>query len=191
MFISIISTYYKPLVARLGKRGNNATIIPPAIINGYNNIFLDENVSIGANSVLFAPNSTIVIKKYTIIGPNVLISTGNHYSKVGKFISETTEKDKLEDGVKLNRNVVIEEDVWIGANVSVLCKKIGRGAIVACGAVVKSDVLPYSIVGGVPAKIIKMRFSLDEIYEHERLLYEEKDRIDLTFLMNIFKKIQS
>lgn len=57
------------------------------------------------------------------------------------------------------REVVIGHDVWIGANAMVMGGvTIGHGAIVAAGAVVTKDVEPYSIVGGVPAKLIKHRF---------------------------------
>ena len=62
--------------------------------------------------------------------------------------------------------VEIGNDVWIGANVVVLDGvKIGDGAVIAAGAVVTKDVLPYQVVGGVPAKHIKFRFSEDEIVE--------------------------
>ncbi len=70
--------------------------------------------------------------------------------------------------VPIEGNVQIENDVWIGQNV--LLKpgiRIGTGAIVAAGAVVHKDVPPYAIVGGVPAKIIRYRFSQELI---ERLL---------------------
>ena len=54
--------------------------------------------------------------------------------------------------------VLIGDDVWIGAGVTVLAGvTIGLGAVVAAGAVVAQDVLPFSIVGGVPARTIKMR----------------------------------
>ena len=58
----------------------------------------------------------------------------------------------------------IGNDVWIGNNVTIKYGvKIGDGAIIGSGAVVTKDVEPYSIVGGVPAKIIKYRFRPDEI----------------------------
>ena len=54
---------------------------------------------------------------------------------------------------------------------------IGRGAIVAAGAVVTKDVLPYSIVGGVPAKFIKFKWNINQILDHESQLYTEEERI--------------
>lgn len=63
-----------------------------------------------------------------------------------------------------NRQVVIGNDVWIGANVVILPGiSIGDGAILAAGAVVTKDVEPYAIVGGVPAKVIKYRFDKETI----------------------------
>ena len=75
---------------------------------------------------------------------------------------------------KKNENdlpVKIEGDNWIGANATILKGvTVGFGSVVAAGAVVTHDVLPYSIVGGVPAKILSMRFTDVEIQEHEKLL---------------------
>lgn len=60
--------------------------------------------------------------------------------------------------------VKIGNDVWIGSNVIIMGGiEIGNGAIIAAGAVVTKNVSPYSIVGGVPAKIIRKRFSDEEI----------------------------
>jgi len=59
----------------------------------------------------------------------------------------------------------IGNDVWIGDRVTILsgCREIGNGAVLAAGAVVTRDIAPYSIVGGVPAKCIRMRFAPDQI----------------------------
>lgn len=69
---------------------------------------------------------------------------------------------------------MIEDDCWIGANVTILKGvTIGRGSVVAAGAVVTKSCEPYSIVGGVPAHLIKMRFTSEQIVEHEKLLLNE------------------
>ena len=62
--------------------------------------------------------------------------------------------------------IIIENDVWIGYRVTILSGiRIGNGAIVAAGSVVTRDVPPYSIVGGVPARIIRYRFNQEIIRE--------------------------
>ena len=73
-----------------------------------------------------------------------------------------------------DKDVIFEGDNWIGMNSTILkgCT-IGRGCIVAAGAVVNKSTPPYSIVGGVPAKVLKMRFTEEEIIEHERILYSK------------------
>lgn len=64
--------------------------------------------------------------------------------------------------------VIVEDDVWIGYGATVLSSvRIGRGAIVAAGSLVKEDIEPYAIVAGVPAKIIGRRFEGAQIAEHE------------------------
>ena len=67
--------------------------------------------------------------------------------------------------------MIFEGDNWIGMNATILKGvTIGRGCIVAAGAVVCKSTPPYSIVGGVPARVMKMRFSPEEIETHELLL---------------------
>ena len=57
-------------------------------------------------------------------------------------------------------DIIVEDDVWIGHGATILSGvRIGQGAVVAAGSVVTKDVPPYAIVGGVPAKVIKYRFS--------------------------------
>ena len=63
---------------------------------------------------------------------------------------------------------------------------MGRGSVIAVGAVVNKSTLPYSINAGVPAKKIKFRFTLEEILEHERILYSESKRLKYDELEKMF-----
>lgn len=115
-----------------------------------------QNISIGYNSA-FGDNSYIVASEKLSIGnnvmmaPNVTILTANH---------EITPKNKLLNlGMDVKKSVEIGSDVWIGINVTILPgAQIGDGCVIAAGAVVTNKKFPeYSIIGGVPAKIIGER----------------------------------
>ena len=79
--------------------------------------------------------------------------------------------------------------MWIGCNVTLLSGvTIGRGSTVAAGAVVSKSMPPYCICGGVPAKIIKFYWTIDQILEHEAKLYSEDKRYSREELENIFNE---
>lgn len=115
------------------------------------NISIGKFVYINYGCTISAYSGNITIGNDVMIGFNSSILTTNHGYKNFKVSMMKQENQK-------NANVVIEDDVWIAANVTILPDvKIGKGAIVAAGSVVTKDVKPYSIVGGVPAKHIKYR----------------------------------
>ena len=75
------------------------------------------------------------------------------------------------------KDLIVEEDVWVGINVTLLAgAHIGRGAIMGVCFVVTKNIPPYTMAVGNPAKPIKFKWSVDEIIEHEKVLYPEKQR---------------
>ena len=108
----------------------------------------------------------VELGKYVMIAPNVTITgDDHHFDVVGKPV--------IFSGRPPIRKTIIEDDVWVGQNVSIRAGVvIGRGAILAMGAVVTKNVEPYTIVGGLPAKEIGRRFSIEEGIEHDRMLQE-------------------
>ncbi len=146
---------------------------------------LDEYVSINRNCVLdnaemgigsYINQNTVlkhaVIGKFCCISWNVTLYGGSshnynspsmytsyHWKHIfGSSIQSSIEKEKTRIG----------NDVWIGNGAIVINGvTVGDGAIIGAGAVITKDVPPYSVVGGVPAKVLRMRFDANEI---ERLL---------------------
>ncbi len=115
------------------------------------NIDLGSNLYINHDVELDSYNGLIKIGNNVLIGQNTLITTANHnFSDKKKAI--------IDQGFGPFNRIVIEDNVWIGANVLILPGvHIGKGAIIAAGAVVTKDVPSMCIVGGIPAKKIKMR----------------------------------
>lgn len=128
-----------------GSCGNNPNVLP--VFNCDNG----KNIHVG-NQFLMNYNGTILdvekveIGNHVMIGPNTLISTVNH---------PTTPSGRRKN-LAIAQPVKIGSDVWIGGNVTILPGvTIGNNVVVAAGAVVNKDVPDNSLVGGVPAKIIK------------------------------------
>jgi len=108
------------------------------------------------------------IGKFTSIANHVRINPGNHptwQASQHHFTYRAARYGLGEDdhgffNWRRKQQVSIGHDVWLGYNAVILAGvKVGIGAVVGAGAVVSKDVAPYAVVGGVPAKVIKMRFS--------------------------------
>ena len=93
------------------------------------------------------------------------------------------------DGRSSDIDIIIENDVWIGNNVTLLSGvHVGRGANVGTSAVVRNSVPPYAIVIGNPAKVIGFCFTPDEIIEHEKELYPEGERLPRELIEKNYEK---
>lgn len=155
------------------------------------NLIMEHGSALESGTLILNINSRFVMGKYSGAGPNLTVVTGNHMSLTGKYLMEVTDEDKkLYDPEGINdQDVVLEEDVWLGANVVLLNGvRIGRGAVVAAGTVCRTKIPPYAIVAGNPAKVVGFRFTPDQVEEHESLLYAENDRLSRLVLDKNYKK---
>lgn len=130
------------------------------------------NSDIGAHTYVVSGRiASSTIGRYCSIGPGVSIGglgihPTNFLSTAPAFYSNISQTgfsySKEKGNFKENSDVTIGNDVWIGANAVVLDGvNIGDGAVIAAGAVVVKNVEPYAIVGGVPARLLRYRFSPD------------------------------
>jgi len=134
------------------KCGKNVNIERMAFFGSGRNIKIGSNSGIGINAYIagIGAGGELIIGDDVIMAPDVVILTLNH-----KY--DNTKIPIFKQGY-YSSSVIIEDDVWIGIRSIILPGvKIGKGAVVGAGAVVTKNVPPYSVVGGVPARIIKRR----------------------------------
>jgi len=146
-----INMYMWQLKLKLRKLGKYTRIYFASMTEPYN-ISIGHHVYINKNCEFITTGSSVEIGNYVMIGPGVTFIAQNH------DFSDWS-KPMVLSGKYLLGNIKVSDDVWIGANATILSGvTIGRGAVIAAGAVVTKNVKSYSIVGGVPAKKIKTRF---------------------------------
>ena len=135
----------------------------------FGHVSIGNHSSIGPRNEFNTKIAHVKIGDHVITAPEVMFITGGHrFDIVGKYIDEIDDSMKEHDD---DLDIVVENDVWIGARALILKGvTIGKGSIVAAGSVVTKSIEPYSIVGGVPAKLIKKRFTEEEIKVHESYL---------------------
>lgn len=146
----LISVYQKPLIINKGMIHLGDEVRIWSNINR-TKIFVDKGgiLTVGRNSRINGVH--ISVSQQVQIGNNVRIAPyciiiDNDYHKIDDHFSD--------EGTR--QPIIIEDDVWITMNCMIMKGvRIGKGAVIAAGAVVTRDVAPYTIVGGVPARLIK------------------------------------
>lgn len=157
---------------KIGKCGDNIFFEKNVALMRYpKNIFIDANVVVkeGAKICPCNPQATISIGENTTVGYHTFmfasekIEIGNN-CLIAPFVYLVDSDHSIDKSKRINQQpnqtapITIEDDVWIGTGAKILKGvTIGRGAIIAAGAIVKDNVAPYSIMGGIPAKKISER----------------------------------
>jgi len=132
--------------------GKNITFMKNSYIYAHDNgeLIVGDNFTLNTNSQLGASFGKIVIGKNCAIASNCVLRASNH-----NF--DNPNIPFREQGHSYGE-IIIEDDIWIASNCVITPNtKIGKGSIIGAGSVVTKDVKPYSIMGGVPAKIIRQR----------------------------------
>ena len=175
-----------PSRSDFGSAGKNIQVGFPVYIATVKNVHMEQNTVLRAGvSIQNGKSEHVYIKKYSVIGRDVSIVTNSHRSTVGipqcilgaSHINDTS------------RSLTIGEDVWVGTRATILSGgDLGRGCIVGACSLVTKPVPPYALVAGSPAKIIGVKFSIDQILEHEKALYPKNERFSREFLEDLFAK---
>lgn len=170
--------YYREKIKLLKKKlkscGDRVSMPHSTRILG-ENLSLGNDVYLGEDGIYMCTNAPIIIGDHVMFGPRVTMISGDHRTNIkGRYMTDITDEDKLPEN---DLPIILEGDNWIGANVTILKGvTIGEGAIIAAGSVVIRNIPAYSIAGGVPAKVIKYRFTKQEIEEHKILLGQNMDK---------------
>lgn len=176
-----------------GYLGNSVYLGKPNYCLYPQKIYLYDNCSInpGSTFILFPDpqkeNGRFIMKDGSFAAQNLTIINHNHTSspRIGIPFKQQT-SNHIGDIIK---DVIIEEGVWVGANVTLLAGVVvGRGSIIGTNSVLRKSVPPYSIVTGNPAKIIGFVFTPEEAIQHEKMLYSEDIRYSYEELQRNYDK---
>jgi virginiamycin A acetyltransferase len=127
------------------------------------------------------------VGRYCSIASSVRTALGNHPMDALTTHPALYERTfgVVDADIPLDELLVIEDDVWIGHNATILagCKHIGRGAIIGAGSIVTRDVEPYSVMAGVPARKVRDRFAPELAQAIDKSRWWELDLSDLRKLL--------
>ncbi len=173
------------LKSSFGHCGKNVVLHKPNVCSNPSNMYLYDNTSIMKNWTLLSDTGKFIMKDHCIASTNLVVITGNH-NRVVEHTLQDSIANRLADEEK---DVVLEEEVWLGTNVTLLPGiTIGRGTTVAAGSVVNRDLPPYTLCAGIPAKVKKVYWTEEQIIKHEECVYEPEKRIPLSEIHDLVLK---
>lgn len=157
--LKLRALFWKIFFKHLGTNvqiGSSCKFVNPGRITIGNNVLINHHVEMEATG------GGITLGNFILIGMHAKFINANH-------AFDDWRKPMSVQGIVPSK-IILEDDIWIGMHAIILPDvTVGRGAIVAAGAVVTKDVPPYAIVGGVPAKIIKYRFDKETIKKAQEI----------------------
>ena len=169
--------------SRFGYIADDVNLMPPLRISNPENVYLYGDNGL-RNADIMTTNAKFIMKPHSGAAEGLRVTTGNHAMILGRFYRTISESEKPKG---LDKDVIVESDVWIGRNVTILAGvTIGRGCTIGACSLVNKSTPPYCVVAGVPAKPIKFKWTIDEIIEHERILYPKDERYTREELEKIF-----
>lgn len=196
--VGLAKNFFNPRISNLALISANVSVDKTAYI--YRGVKA-KNASIGAHTYISA-NTDIEnaeIGKYCSIADHCRIGMSGHSlrylstspiftQRINALQEQWIDKDVFEHKHEEER-VFVGNDVWIGSHVLIRGGvKVGNGAIIGAGAVVVKDVPPYAIVGGVPAKVIRYRFSEEVISKLQEIKWWDMPDEVLRKNIGVFQK---
>jgi acetyltransferase-like isoleucine patch superfamily enzyme len=169
--------YYYRYYSKFKKCGKNVNLARQGIIARPEEISFGSNVFIGPRFLISARN--LIIGNNILIGPNLVIECDDHiFDRIGLTMFDYSSEQS-------HSGVSIEDDVWIGANVTILKSvTVSEGSVIGANSLLTNDTLPYSISFGCPARLKKMRFSPEELEKH---LLQVKSKYSYSHLVKLYQ----
>lgn len=182
------SFYYRYVQVRKRKFGffsKNARVRYPIRIKGIENVYMYDRTHILSGAFIIAKGAKFIMKKNSGAAEGLTVITNTHPTFIGEWFMDKGSNNNYIEA----KDIIVEEDVWIAANVTLLMgAHIGRGAVIGACSVIRSPIPPYAIVIGNPAKVVGFKFNPEQVIEHEKVLYQPEERLPMELLEKNYKK---
>ena len=158
---AILVYYYRGVLKSVGRGfriGAGAVIVTPRSVSIWNDCFFGPGLYVSSSEDVDIGNGVM-------FGPQIMIIGGDHdFQTLGVPLRFAKNSGR-------SSPIVVENDVWIGARCTILKGvRIGTGSIIGAGSVLTRDIPAYSVAAGVPCRVIRPRFSEEELEQHRQML---------------------